>query len=197
MNNRITASILGHVLIKDKFTGEVLLDKKNAVHNKNMARAIARGLSNNLEITDGVTSQHIYEIRLGNGGTSVSSIGELQFLPPITEGDNATLYNETYSEIIDEDVAGTPEENSVDYQVSPTDDTSIVICTATIAAGEPAGQTLSDSDESLTFENNFAFDELGLFTKKGEMLTHLIFAPIVKTANRELVITYTLTISIS
>jgi hypothetical protein len=197
MNNQIVADIIGHVLIQDAVTGEILLDKKNAVHPKNMARALARGLSNNLDPVDGTTSQHIYEIRLGNGGTTVNSLGELEFLPPVVEGDSATLYNETYAEIIDENVAGVPAENSVDYQVSPTDDTAIVICTATISASEPAGQASSDSDDSLTFENSFAFDELGLFTKRGEMLTHIIFAPIVKTANRELVITYTLTVSIS
>ena len=55
----------------------------------------------------------------------------------------------------------------------------------------------------------FFFDELGLFTKEtgglstdldpaGElMLSHLIFSPIEHTGNRELVIVYTLTISVS
>jgi hypothetical protein len=121
----------------------------------------------------------------------------IAFQPPNVTGPTADLYNSTYTEVIDEAQTGTPTENSVTYQESPApDDTTIVICTATIAPGEPAGQDLTDSPPNADPEAQFAFDELGLFTSDDKLLTHIIFSPILKTANRELVITYTLTISV-
>ena len=40
-----TVKVQGHVLITDKNTGEVLVDKKNAIHFGNMAYVIATALS--------------------------------------------------------------------------------------------------------------------------------------------------------
>jgi hypothetical protein len=37
---------------------------------------------------------------------------------------------------------------------------------------------------------------LGLFTSDDLLLSHLVFAPILKTSTRELVLTYTLTLSV-
>jgi hypothetical protein len=193
-----TTTVKGHVLIKDKKTGEVLLDKMNAVHNKNMAIAIARGLSNEPPDGFGVGKHQIYKIKLGNGGSTIDSMNMITYQPPNTSGAGADLYNATYEEVVDENHAGTPVENSVTYQISPLPDlTTVVICTATIAAGEPSGQDLTDSPPNPDPDAQFAFDELGLFTSDDLLLTHIIFSPILKTANRELVITYTLTISVS
>lgn len=193
-----TTTITGHVHAAYADNGEVVLDKFNAVHNKNMAIAIARGLSNEPPDGLGVGKHQIFKIKLGNGGSSVDSMNTISYQPPNVVGAGANLYNPTYEEIIDEAQAGTPSENSVTYQESPApDETTIVICTATIAPGEPAGQDASDSPPNPDPEAQFAFDELGLFTSDDLLLTHIIFSPILKTANRELVITYTLTISVS
>lgn len=194
----LSTTVKGHVLIKDRATGEVLLNKNNAIHNKNMAIAIARGLSNEPPDGTGLAKHQIYKIKLGNGGSTIDSMSMITYQPPNVTGGGASLYNETYSEVIDEAQTGTPAENSVTYQVSPLPDlTTIVICTATIAAGEPAGQDLADSPPNPDPEAQYAFDELGLFTSDNLLLTHIIFSPILKTASRELVITYTLTISVS
>jgi hypothetical protein len=206
MNSAIlTTKITGHVHIGSRLIGEVdvayttELDKFNAVHNKNMAIAIARGLANEPpDIGSGIGKHQIFKIKLGNGGSTIDSMNMITYQPPNVTGASATLYNATYSEIIDESQAGTPSENSVTYQESPApDETTIVICTATIAAGEPSGQDLSDSPPNPNPEAQFAFDELGLFTYDDKLLTHIIFSPILKTSNRELVITYTLTIAVS
>ncbi len=190
--------VKGHVLVKDKETGEVLLDKFNAVHNKNMAIAIARGLSNEPPDSLNVGKSQIYRIKLGNGGSAIDSMNLIVYQPPNVTGPTADLYNTTYEEIVDEADPACPAENSVTYQESPEpDETAVVIVTATIAAGEPSGQDLSDSPPNPDPEAQFAFDELGLFTSDDLLLTHIIFSPILKTANRELVITYTLTISVS
>jgi hypothetical protein len=188
--------IIGHVKIADINTGEILLDRDNSVNNQNMASAIARGLAAAPAIS-GLPINNIYQIKLGNGGTSVNSLDQITYLPPNTTGTGATLYNETYSQIVDQYLSGTPPTNSVTYQPSGTDTTSIVIATMTISAGEPTGQDLTDSPPDPNFNSQFSFDELGMFTSDGLLLTHIIFNPILKTANRSLVITYTLTVAVS
>ena len=195
---QFTTTVKGHVNIRDRLTDEVLLDKFNAVHNKNMAIAIARGLSNEPPDGLGVGKHQIFKIKLGNGGSSIDSMNTISYQPPNVTGAAADLYNPTYEEVVDEAQAGTAAENSVTYQEAPApDETAIVICTCTIAPGEPAGQDASDSPPNPNPEAQFAFDELGLFTSDDKLLTHIIFSPILKTANRELVITYTLTVSVS
>lgn len=190
----IKTHVHGHVQIKDAKTGEVLLDKDNAVHNKNMAIAIARGLSNT---TSGVGTFQIYTLALGNGGTSLDSMDQITYLPPNTTNPAATLYNETYSQVVDEQQSGTPSANSVTYQVDPASNNTIVITSMTVLAGEPSGQDLTDSPPDPNPKSQYDWDELGLLTSDNLLLTHIIFSPILKTANRELVITYTLTISVS
>ena len=197
------------ILIPDEMTGQVRLDKFNAVHNKNMATVIARGLSNTI-LNAPVGSHQIYGVGLGNGGSSIDSMNQITYLSPNVIDANARLYNQTYFEVVDEQQVSTPAANSVTYQQSPTGDTSIVIVTATIAAGEPLGQDLTDSPPNPNINSLYSFDELGLFCYGGSgafsnttvptdalLLTHIIFSPILKTANRELVLTYTLTISVS
>lgn len=190
----IKINVQGHVLITDATTGEVVLDKDNAVHTKNMALAIAKGLAT--AQGSALANGAITSIKLGNGGSTVTGTSEtINFLPPNVTGGGANLYNATYSEI----VSGitTPAGNSVEHQQSPAPlETAIVIVTATIAAGDVTGQATSDQDPN-SMGSAFAFDELGLFTSDDKMLTHIVFAPILKTVNRELVITYTLTISVS
>ena len=198
----VSVGVKGHVLIEDKSTGEILLDRFNAIHSKNFAAAIAKGLANTqpmLSKIDGVEFGYhrpsvVFMMKFGNGGTSIGSLGEITYQAPNVAGNTADLYNATYSEVIDAAYAGTPDGNSVSYLISEDPDTSsIVICTATIGANEPSGQDLSLN--STSNEATFAFDELGLFTSDGKLLTHIVFSPIPKTAERELVITYTLTVT--
>jgi len=194
----VSTHVHGHVKITDRATGEILLDRANAIHNKNMAIAIARGLSNEPAGGSGIPKHQIYKLKLGNGGSSIDSMSQITYQPPNVVDPGATLYNTTYAEIVDDAHVGTPAENSVTYLSAPLPDlTSIVITTMTVAAGEPAGQDLSDTPPNPNPEAQYAFDELGLFTSDDLMLTHIIFSPILKTASRELVITYTLTISVS
>jgi hypothetical protein len=194
----LKTKIKGHVHIEDKTTGEVLLDKDNAIHNKNMAIAIARGLSNmSRDSATGIGFNQIYKMKFGNGGSNIDSQNQITYQPPNVTLPTADLYNTTYFEVIDEQVSGTPSENYVNFQESPSDTSTIVICTCTIAAGEPSGQDLTDSPGDPNPNSTYAFDELGLFTFDDKLLSHIIFSPILKTANRELVITYTLTITVS
>jgi hypothetical protein len=212
----IKTHVHGHVHIKDGITGEVLVDQDNAIHNQNMAVALARGLSNDPG-QSGIQTSQIFALELGNGG-SVTTGGVITYQSPNVTGTNARLYNQTYFDQVDENTSGFGPGNSVTYQQSQTDTTSIVIVTMTVAAGEPSGQDTSDSTPPTTAQDAYDFDELGLFTNgvanstgipgvstfgytqtpdTALLLSHIIFSPILKTSSRELVITYTLTISVS
>ena len=206
----IKTTVKGHVQIKDAKTGEVLLDKPNAVNNLNMAIALARGLSNQPATSTGVTTYQIYALALGNGGSSVDSMNQITYLPPNVNGTSAKLYSQTYYKVVDEQQSGTAATDSVTYQVNSANNTTIVVVAMTIPAGQPSGQDLTDSPPDPNFNSTYAFDELGLYTygatgsftnttapSDALMLTHIIFSPILKTSNRELVCSYTLTIAVS
>lgn len=186
----ITTRVEGHVNIKDAITGEILLDKDNAIHTYNMGKAIARGLSNEL-------NYQIYKISLGNGGTTIDSNSDIIYNPPRVTPTDIDIYNETYSEIVDE-LSSAPVGNQVysTFGTLPVT-TSLVTTIITLSANEPIGQDYSDGgDSSDNIEDPFVFDELGLKTADNLLLSHIIFSPIEKTSNRELIITYTLTISV-
>lgn len=95
-----SVTVKGHVNIKDDL-GNVLLDKDNAVHPQNMARVIARALSNE-------SNFHIHRIAFGNGGTLTDAAYTITYntpndgQPPDVRTWDSRLYNETYSEIVDE-----------------------------------------------------------------------------------------------
>lgn len=200
--------VSGHVHISDRGTGEVLVNDYNAIHPKNMATAIARGLSH-------AANAEIFKMKLGNRGTYINGTQQIVFNPPITTGDTADLYNPTYVEIVDDNPTSgiTGVGNSVTFTNIPASTNTRVIVTCVVSANE-AFTNASDTNNTGQIEGGagvspFFFDELGLFTKEtsgvstdldpaGElMLSHLIFSPIEHTGNRELVIVYTLTISVS
>jgi hypothetical protein len=199
LNERITTRVSGHVVIKDKNTNEILLDKGNAIHNRNMALALARGLANE-------TNHWIHTMEFGNGGTYVEpgSSGAYQwhYNSPNVIDPAAKLYHKTYSEDIDD--ITTSNGNQVVTSTGSIENTFLVICTCTLSAAESnlGDQRQDDSfsdvlTSSSDTETNYSFDELCLKTSDDLLLAHIIFNPIEKTANREIIITYTLTISIS
>ena len=95
------ARIEGFIKIHDPNTGEVLVDKKNAIHYENISIAMAQALSNRLD-SNGSRLGIIYSMAFGNGGSSVDPTGVITYLPPNTVGQNAGLYNETYAKVVDD-----------------------------------------------------------------------------------------------
>lgn len=92
--------VKGHAKIVDDL-GNVLLDKDNAVHPENLARVFARALANEFNYT-------IYRMAFGNGGTIVDAAFTVTYKtpndgqPPDIGTWDSRIYNETYSEIVDE-----------------------------------------------------------------------------------------------
>ena len=189
MKESLKVQVFGHINIRDSKTGELILAKSNAVHPQNMAIAIARSLARS-------DNGNIYKMCYGNGGTFFNSSQQIVYRSPNTIGDT-DLYSLTYEVLVDEQDVLTPVTNSVTSSVSPTPAiTSMVTIIAELGASEPTGQAVSDNITTDP-EALFVFDEMGLKTSDGLLLSHLIFSPIEKTANRAFIITYTLTISVS
>lgn len=182
--------IFGFIEIKDKNTGEMLVAKKNAIHFENMSIALARSLANR-------DNGPILSMAFGNGGSSIDSLGVVTYLQPNTIGQNATLYNQTYTKIIDDNSASNtdPTQNNLAVEHEDTKFYTDVVATATLDYGEPAGQAAFDT--SVTFDSDFVFDELGLTTSDGLLITHVIFHPVQKSLNRVIEVIYTLRISIA
>ena len=87
--------IQGHIKIFDPESGTVYVDKKNAIHYENFSVSLAKSISNR-------TTGFIEEMHFGNGGTTVDATGTITYLTPNSSGDNANLYNKTYSKSIND-----------------------------------------------------------------------------------------------
>lgn len=184
MKNKIEVSIDGHVLITDADTNEVYVDKHNAIHSQNMARIIARALAKE-------NNGYIHRIAFGNGGTVTDPTGQIIFNSP-NDGRNGSwesrLYNETYSEIVDEtdpdfgSDPGSAEPGKIRTGggAVPEDDpegggvTSVevgtksnIVISVFLNKNEPTGQINTINDFGVEIddrESRFVFDEIGLYS---------------------------------
>ena len=184
--------IEGFVKITNPVTGEVLVDKKNAIHYENISICMANTLADR-------PSGYIYKMAFGNGGSSVDPTGVITYLPPNTTGQNASLYNETYSKVVDDlSAANTDPANNYMTVVHTSGNVyTDIITTCLLDYGEPAGQQAFDN--STNFNGEYVFDELGLQCWNGSasdllLITHVIFHPVQKSLNRQIQIDYTLRI---
>src|SRR6056300_1519122 len=182
----------GHIKISDPETGEVIVDKRNAIHYENMSESLANSLANR-------TVGQIYSMSFGNGGSNVDPTGVITYLPPNTTGQNADLYNRTYSKVVDDRSASNTDPTRNKLVISHTTGTvyTDILVSALLDYGEPAGQQAFDN--STDFNGDFVFDELGLKTWNGSasnlrLITHVIFHPVQKSLNRQIQIDYTVRI---
>lgn len=180
--------VQGHIKIFDPETNHVYIDKRNAIHYENMSIALAESLSN-------AGQGFIYEMSFGNGGTTVDTTGVITYLTPNSTGTNASLYNQTYTKIVDDrSVNNTdPARNKIETRhVSGTNYTDILV-SCLLDYGEPNGQQAFDT--ATNADDAFVFDELGLRSfdpnSTGRLLTHVIFHPVQKSLNRLIQIDYT------
>jgi hypothetical protein len=190
------AKIEGFVKITDPKTGEVFVDKKNAIHYENISIAMAQTLSNRTSAQGG---GWIFEMAFGNGGSSVDPTGVITYLPPNVTGQNADLYNETYAKVVDDNSAANldPENNYMTVIHTAGKVYTDILVTCLLDYGEPAGQQAFDN--STNFNGEYVFDELGLKSWAGSetelrLITHVIFHPVQKSLNRQIQIDYTLRI---
>lgn len=192
----IPISIEGFLKVYDPNDGEVFYDGHNAIHYENISIAIADALSNRSVGT-------IFKMAFGNGGASVDETGIITYLPPNTTGQNASLYNETYSKIVDdtsnENTNPTRNKMTVNHTSGKVYTDIIVECL--LDYSEPPNQMAFDN--STLLESPYIFDEIGLIANYGyddlgnqltKLLTHVIFHPVQKSLNRQIQIDYTIRI---
>jgi hypothetical protein len=187
LQDKVFATIEGHVLITDIETGRVLLDKNNAINFINMAVAIAALLGGEQDLDNG-QSYAISEIAYGNGGSIIDATGNVQYKAPNVSTPNGELYNETYRK----SVADVDYLNKIDVERFDGQVFSDVVITSTLDFLEPSDQETIDNSSS--YDDKYVFDELGLVTESGKFLTHIVFHPIEKSANRKIQVVYTLRI---
>jgi hypothetical protein len=179
----------GHIKIFDPQSKEVFIDKRNAIHYENMSVAMVNALSNQGQGT-------VFEMVFGSGGTTVDPTGLITYLTPNTVGVNSSLYNQTYSKVVDQNsVANTdPIRNKMEIRHISGATYSDILITCLLDYGEPDGQEAFDNSQDLS--GDFVFDELGLRSFNpngtGKLLTHVIFHPVQKSLNRLLQIDYTI-----
>ena len=190
-------NVEGHVLIRDKETGETLLNQRNAIHYGNMANLIANALNNG-------SGAYIQYMAFGNGGTSVDTTGKVLYKTPrVSEAfeSGANLYSRTYYKTIN---TTNNELDKIDIIAGPS--YTDIKMTCTLGYDEPADQDLFDS--STTNEGDYIFDEMAVFSYPSDptnqvpintstMLTHVIFHPVQKSQNRIIEIIYTIRIQLS
>ena len=186
------AKITGHVKIHDPASGEIFYNDHNAIHYENISIAMAQSLADR-------NLGYIYQMAFGNGGSSVDPTGVITYLPPNTTGQSASLYNETYAKVVDDNSAADtdPENNKMTVLHTAGNLYTDILVTCLLDYGEPAEQQAFDN--STNFNGEYVFDELGLKTWNGSttdlrLLTHVIFHPVQKSLNRQIQIDYTLRI---
>ena len=196
-NETAGINVEGHVLIRDKETGETLLNQRNAIHYGNMANLIANALNNG-------SGAYIQYMAFGNGGTSVDTTGKVLYKTPrVSEAfeSGANLYSRTYYKTIN---TTNNELDKIDIIAGPS--YTDIKMTCTLGYDEPADQDLFDS--STTNEGDYIFDEMSIFSYPSDpsnvipintstMLTHVIFHPVQKSQNRIIEIIYTIRIQLS
>ena len=178
----------GHVLIRDIDTGEVLLNKHNAINFYNMSIALASLLAKKDDGEDG--SFNIATLALGNGGTVIDGSGNVFYKAPNVGTISSTLYAETFSKDVQPDPQDVKNETIVVTHAGQVYSDTVV--TATLLYAEPVLQNEIDNSNG---SGDYVFDEMTLKTASGKCLTHLIFHPIEKSANRQLEIIYTIRIT--
>jgi hypothetical protein len=201
-NETGTVKVQGHVLITDKNSGEVLVDKKNAIHFGNMAYVIASALSHH-----NLNDSGIYWMGFGNGGSDVLSTGSIKYKGTntgTTKDNSSDLYNRTYSKVVAKPsstttVSSGDPDNNIEILDSTGPYTDIKV-TCTLDFGEPSGQ---DAQDNATADTDYVFDELGLFAyyqdtasgtldiEQSLLLSHVIFHPVQKSTNRQIEVVYT------
>jgi hypothetical protein len=217
MLDNLKINVDGHVKIWDPVTGEVFVDQHNAINSEAMSKLIADSLSK-------LNDSYIYEMHFGNGGTIIDETGNITYKDVVVNLENgfsAGLFNDTYFKVVDKNDSNgynpDPDANYITVEHTTGLNYSDVVITCTLKKEEPslatslnrsfnlAAVSQADEDTAANFNGEFVFDEIGLKSKStnsemplnaGWLLSHIVFHPVQKSANRVIQVKYTLRIRI-
>lgn len=190
--DEVKLKIIGHVKMfeyEDRSqvgtdTGRVILDKYNAVHPENMSILVARAVANR-------ENGAIHSMYFGTGGATIDPLGNVQYASPNTTG-AADLHVPVYFEVID-DTDNAPAGNQLAVRHIGGTLFSDVEARCILDKDEPFGQPLTDNVGPTNLNTDqFVFDEIGLKTADGLLVTHIVFTPIQKASNRIIEVVYLL-----
>lgn len=249
MLETVKLKVVGHLTIKDRDTGEVLIDQHNDILYGNLAAALAHSLIGN-------RNSFLFYMAFGNGGAYIGPTGLIQYKSTLgganslVKNPTANLYNTIYVKKMSNDSTATsaitplskayvPGENDatnyedvlaevvLDYNEPSVGITSSTINQLSVDNSNFVGTNASVSPPTVFDPSTLVFNEIGLFagsdnlftgsstatvadvnnfvtatpnynltagTKSKIMLTHVVFHPQQKAANRALEIFYTLRI---
>jgi len=192
MKEKANNTVEGFLKIFDPKTKEIFFEGSNAIHFENISEAMAQSLANK-------NLGYIYQMSFGNGGTSVDPTGTITYLPSNTTGQNADLYNETFTKVVDDNSSTNTDTTRNNLTVLHTTGKvyTDILVSCLLDYSEPTGQQAFDNSTDL--DGEFVFDELGLKTWNGSttdlrLITHVVFHPVQKALNRQIQIDYTVRI---
>lgn len=201
MTDSIGFDVSGHILIRDKETGEELVNKRNAIHYGNLGYLISQALGNQ-------DNKIIHFMAFGNGATSVDSSGKVIYKSTNTSESretSASLYRKTFAKVVSNTAQNSDQASNKLEVIEGSGFTDMKI-TCTLGLNEPSDQ--ESFDTSSNNEGDYIFDELGLVSyvdgsnattasTSGDLLTHVIFHPVQKSLNRIIEVVYTLRIQMT
>ena len=184
-------AVRGHIKIFNPDSGEIFIDKPNAINYETFSIAMAQSLSN-----QGYGS--IEGIALGNGGSRVDDTGIIKYLTPNVIGTQASLYNQTYYKVIDARQSYNLDPARIYMESRHVSGAyySDILVSCLLDFGEPSNQQAFDN--ATNSDGTYIFDELGLRAYSpsgpgtGPLISHVIFHPVQKSLNRLIQIDYTI-----
>jgi len=190
-NEQGNIAVRGHIKIYNPETGQVFIDKPNAINYETFSISLAQSVSNQ-------GRGMIEGMAFGNGGTRVDDTGIITYLTPNVIGTTAGLYNQTYYKVVDSNQTYDldPARNFMEVRHVAGSFYSDVLVSCLLDFGEPNGQMAFDN--ATNSDGTYVFDELGLRAYSpngpgtGPLLTHVIFHPVQKSLNRMIQIDYTI-----
>jgi len=214
----IQSQVIGTLKIYDKDSGDILVQKKNAIHPGNMAYVLASALAGKPTSVNGSgDAPHINWMQFGNGGST--STTTLSYRSPRVNStydelaitaSNSSLYVPKYEQLSTNTVYF-PGEDMGAGELVPNNTAkvnfSVNLTHADYATAVSETIPANDASTDASAIEAFTFDEIGLVSgvtdsgaldkTKTLMLTHVTFHPVLLSANRTIVIDYTVTIQIS
>ena len=197
LSDEVSIRMEGHVLVNeyedlahvgDETKATVLMSKRNAIHNEHASIIIARGLANR-------DNGSVYTMHFGVGGATIDPLGQIIFAVPNTTG-AADLNVPVYFEVVDDNLDAPAGNQMAVRHINGTLFSDVEI-RCVIDKDEPFGQQAFDNvGINVNDETQFVFDEIGLKSEDGLLLTHITFSPIQKSANRIIEVVYTLRVRI-
>ena len=186
IRERARIGIRGRIAVSDPDTGRTILETGNDVHRENMACALAAAMTNT---RDGFVSKLVF----GDGGSFSGSAGGMTYRDPNVAGYEAALHNKIYEKIVDY-APGPAGSGETHTRVShdPGSGTASIRIMCVLEGNEPG----AGEGNSGNAKNDFVFDEIGVVSRQGRLLTHSTFQPIRKLESRRIRIEYTLDLAL-